>query len=81
HDTVDDHCRLSNWQKGKRLWASVSKPLSLAQATEQGDIYTEFTNSLELDHPEKLSEWREKIHEWEAHGCRLNPYRKPAPGV
>ncbi|KAI0038297.1 hypothetical protein FA95DRAFT_1505888, partial [Auriscalpium vulgare] len=81
HDTVDDHCGHANWRKTVGLGASLLRRLkaSLSQAAEQGDIYTEFTRSLELDHPEKLLEWREEIQEWEAHGEGPNPYRKPVP--
>ncbi|KAI0039084.1 hypothetical protein FA95DRAFT_1657962 [Auriscalpium vulgare] len=83
HDTVDDHCGHANWRKIVGLGSSLLRRMkaALLQATEQGDIYTEFTKSLELDHPEKLAEWREQIHGWEMHERGPNPYKKPVSGA
>ncbi|KAI0037647.1 hypothetical protein FA95DRAFT_1506726, partial [Auriscalpium vulgare] len=83
HDTVDDHCGHANWRKVVGLGPTLLRRMKagLAQATEQGDIYTEFTKSLELDHPEKLAEWRKQIDEWEVHGRGPNPYKKPVSDI
>ncbi|KAI0038301.1 hypothetical protein FA95DRAFT_1505875 [Auriscalpium vulgare] len=80
HDTLDDQCGQSNWRRFTGLLQLLRRQLQVAiqRSEEHGNIYAEFTDSLQAQHPDVLGEWQGTIESWEADPSgKSNPYRKP----
>ncbi|KZV59553.1 hypothetical protein PENSPDRAFT_554740, partial [Peniophora sp. CONT] len=66
-DVMDDMCGAWNWAKvcgiGKLLNSRMDRALD--EGTMQTNIFTEFTEALEAEDPQKLGEWRRKLAAWD----------------
>ncbi|TFY78355.1 hypothetical protein EWM64_g5653 [Hericium alpestre] len=83
HDTLDNYCGHSNWQKVVQMGHQLLRRLKAAipEARDQQQLFADYTAALEENHDDQIQEWTELIQQWEKEPKGPNPYQSTAKKV